>query len=309
MLVTVWAPDLLAWGPTGHRVTGRIAENHLSPRARKAARALLKGAGLAEASTWADEIRSIDAWRCAAAFHYTSIPDGGSYLETPFARRGDILRALIYFEDVLRDPGETESRKARALKFLIHFIGDLHQPLHVGRSEDRGGNRVRVRWFRTRLDLHHVWDNAVIDFQKLSYTEFARYLDRVSESAVIRLQSRTYLDWANESLALRPRVYRCYLKDGCSCAVKGDCPDGYAYLDRRRGTPPLRYRYNHHAIKIIRARLMEGGVRLAGVLNAVFENRPLTPAARRMRAWVRKKDPAWSRPIRSCFLKASRFSK
>jgi hypothetical protein len=239
---------LFSWGKTGHRVVGQIAENHLTPKAFQAVRDLLGADSLAEVSNWADEIRSEPNWRIADPWHYVNIPDGESYDTMEKNPAGDILVALNRFDGVLRDPAAPRQSKIEALKFMVHLVGDLHQPLHAGKRDDLGGNRVTVTWFRSTepVNLHAVWDDRIIEQENLSFTEWVRFLDHPSESEVREWQSTSYKQWMEESFRLRAKAYE----------FKPELPLSYEYVFR--------------SMPIVKQRLLQGGVRLAGALNRIF---------------------------------------
>src|SRR5262245_57483551 len=143
-----WSSDVCssdlasAWGPTGHRAVGRIAERHLTPEAVQRVAELLAPEELAYVTTWADDIRSEPDWAKADAWHWVTIPDGQSYDRTPKNTAGDILEATFRFEKVLGDRNAPRTERVQALKWLAHLVGDLHQPLHAGRGDDHGGNDI-----------------------------------------------------------------------------------------------------------------------------------------------------------------------
>ena len=151
-----------AWGATGHRVVGRIAQNHFFEKTRRAIEALLAGESLAQISTYPDEVRSDPAFDFARPFHFISIDVDEAFATLERNPDGDILDALERFEARLRHPGTTPADRVEALAFLVHLVGNLHQPLHVGRRGDLGGNRVGVRWFDQTTTLHSVWDSRMI---------------------------------------------------------------------------------------------------------------------------------------------------
>lgn len=250
---TVWLTVLIAtavapagaWGPIGHRTIGQIAENHLTPEARRAVAALIGPSTLAEVAFWADEVRADPAWKHAEAWHYVSIEDGSTYAAAEKNPAGDVLVALAQQEATLRDPKNPPADRAVALKFLVHFIGDLHQPLHVGRRADAGGNKVQVTFNGVPENLHWVWDALILRDEGYSYTELARFLDHPTAAQIRAWQAGSYLDWGMENLPLRPQIYDI-----------GDGKIGYLYAFRNW--------------PIVEDRLLRAGVRLAGVLNRIF---------------------------------------
>lgn len=233
------------FGANGHRIIGRIAENHLTAEARHAVQCLIGPESLAQASTWADEIRSDPDWKRAEPWHFISIEDGETLEAVKRNPDGDVLEALQRFEAVLRDPQATPQAKKEALKFFVHFVGDVHQPLHVGRAGDLGGNRVEVTWFNEKSNLHTVWDSQLIENEKLSYSEFVEFIDHPTLEEIKTWQGSAYADWVRESQGLRERVYR--IGDG-----------------------KLSYKYVFDNIPTVKRRLLQAGVRLAGVLNSIF---------------------------------------
>ncbi|NND00600.1 MAG: hypothetical protein HKN85_10505, partial [Gammaproteobacteria bacterium] len=194
---------------------------------------------------------------------------------------GDVLSALQTLEEFLSDPdkdaislhgtvvarnGSTMRQqrqvgKARALAFFVHFIGDVHQPLHVGRRADFGGNKIEVKWFGEATNLHKVWDELLIASMELSFTELATFLNRVSSEDQQSWTSTGYLDWAKESKAIREQVYEF-----------GNQKSAY-YLNVKE-SPVLKWDYRHNALPIIKSRLSKGGIRLAAKLDQIFYNYP-----------------------------------
>ncbi len=247
LLLLCWYSPCAAWGPTGHRVIGQIAEGHLSAKARKEVSALLGHQSIAMASTWMDEVRSDTLFDHTHDHHWVTIPDGMRYADTEKNPNGDLIEAIERMKGTLRDPRATVEDKQQSLKFLIHLIGDLHQPLHVGGGDDRGGNEVKVRWMRGNSDLHRVWDSGIIDLQELSYTELAASLPPPSTIQLAQWRSGTIADWAHEAMTYRPQIYR----------LENDGDMGY--------------RYAYWNWPLVRGQLLKGGVRLAAVLNEIFK--------------------------------------
>ena len=174
-VIAVWLPSpAAAWGQVGHRVIGEIADDRISGKTRAEIELILGEEDLAEASTSSDEERSNPNhfWqREAGAYHYVTVPEGQTYPAVGPPKEGDALSALDRFAATVRNPTASHEDKALALRFIVHIVGDVHQPLHAGKGDDRGGNDVQVHWFGEATNLHSVWDSKMIEAQSLSYTE------------------------------------------------------------------------------------------------------------------------------------------
>ena len=235
------------WGQTGHRVVGEIAYHHLTKKAKKNLEKLLKGEGLAIVSTYADEIKSDKAYRKFSAWHYVNFKDGEAYETGEKNPKGDLIQGIKECQKIISNPASSEKDKVFYLKLLVHLIGDLHQPLHTGRAEDRGGNAIKVNWFRGKTNLHAVWDSKMIESYNMTYSELSTNLDYFSKNQKVAIQKGTIIDWANESRELAKTVY------------------GSAKIDQN-----LSYRYMYDHFSTVKAQLKKGGLRLAKVLNDLF---------------------------------------
>lgn len=245
-LLCTWVPLFAgAWGQTGHRTIGRVAETHLTSTAKKKLATILEGESLAMASTWMDEIRSNRKYHYMSDWHWVTIPDGQTYAQTEKNPHGDIIETIERMIKELSLGQLAPDKEKEQIKILIHLVGDIHQPLHVGTGEDRGGNETKVRWFERKSNLHRVWDSEMIEDTQLSDTELVLSLDRISKNKVKKLQNTSTYDWARESKELRKQVY-----------AIGDGNLGYEYAFRN--------------IKTVRKRLQQAGVRLAGLLNEIY---------------------------------------
>jgi S1/P1 Nuclease len=249
ILIALTAGPAFAWGQNGHRVTGAIAEPLLSRKAKTAITAILGNESLAEASTWADEMKSSPEpfWQTTAnPWHWVTVPPGKTYAEVGAPPEGDAYSALKQFAVTLKDTKATKEEKQLALRFSIHIIGDLHQPLHVGNGEDRGGNDKKVVFMRDETNLHSVWDSNLIDREQLSYTEMTAFLSRKITPALRREWSVTDpLVWIGESASIRDTIYP---------------------TEER-----LSYRYAFNQQEKVDTRLMQAGVRMAAYLNDLFK--------------------------------------
>lgn len=179
------APNALGWGRFGHEVTGHLAVHELNPTARAAVEDLLEGDSLARATVWPDEVRPDRP--ATAPFHYINGPT--DRLEPTEAHwnlaQGNAHSAILGYAEILADRDRSRDERREALKFLVHFIGDLHQPLHAGFGEDRGGNDIPVIYQGELINLHRYWDSAILEphSQRYNSAEFAAILfDRHSDN-------------------------------------------------------------------------------------------------------------------------------
>jgi hypothetical protein len=234
------------WGLTGHRVIGSIAEYYLSKKAEKKIERILKDESLAMVSNYMDEIRSDPRYGFLDPWHYCTIPAGMTYEEAGAPEEGDIIMAINKLIVELKTKNFTLGGESFTLKLLIHLIGDIHQPLHVGNGNDRGGNDVTVEYFWDKSNLHRVWDSGIIDRQQLSYTEYTLWINHVSVEEITLWQNSTVIDWAMESVSYRPGVYQ--------------LPEN----------KKINYHYNYENIDLVNRRLLQAGVRLAGILNIIY---------------------------------------
>ena len=260
----------LAWGKTGHRVVAAIADTQLSGLARAQIEQILGyGESLDEAANWPDEMRAApgEFWqKTATPWHYVTL-NGVVYDHAPL--EGDALTALDKFTATLKDPNASRADKQTALRFIVHIVGDLHQPLHVGKCCDKGGNDVKVTWFGKPTNLHAVWDSQLVDDEQLSFSELAAKLERhISPQDVVKWWDPNPRDWISESAEIRDTLY----------PTKADMPKppkGKKKV-KKGALPDLSYTYVYRFTPVMERRLSQGGVRLAAYLNAVFAE--ATPA-------------------------------
>ncbi len=234
---------LPSWGKTGHRAVGAIAEKHLSRKALKKINKLLNGASLAYVSIYADEIRSNPKYNDFAPWHYVNFEDDKKYGETPTNPKGDLIQGIKSCILKIRDLKTSVNDKQFYLKFLVHLVGDLHQPLHTGNAEDKGGNTIKVDWFKEHSNLHRVWDSNMIDSYKMSYSELSKNTKQKTKTDIAKIKSGTLLDWVYESKSLATKVY--------ASAKMND---------------NLSYTYMYHNFPTAENQLQKAGIRLAHVL-------------------------------------------
>lgn len=235
-----------AFGVEGHRIAGLIAETYLCPQARIEVDRLVDGESLAEIGLWADRVRRLPRWENSGPWHFLNIADGASLSDYESPREGDILWAIAHFRSRLADRTAATNTRSEALKFLVHFVVDLHQPLHVGRSIDRGGTLTEVSHGSDRITLHRFWDTEAIPNAGLSAVRYVRKIMPITAAEATNQQRSEPLQWARESMSLRSVVYN---------------------FDLRSGRLDLRYR--ELAGELVQQRLIQAGLRLAVQLNGV----------------------------------------
>lgn len=245
------AAPAFAWGKIGHRAVAKIADDGLSAEARANVRLLLGSESLDEAATWPDDMRSDPSpfWqKTATPWHYVTVP-GTDYDVAP--PEGDAVTALRRFSATLRDPSAPLADRQLALRFIVHLVADLHQPLHAGKGTDKGGNDVKLSFAGRPTNLHAVWDSGLVDDEQLSFTELAERLERrTTPEQVIAWTDSNPLHWIHESAEIRDSVYP------------------------KPGTAELGWDYIYKSRPIVDRRLAQAGVRLAAYLNDLFRKTP-----------------------------------
>jgi hypothetical protein len=250
--VLLISQQAFCWGLLGHRVIGQIAEMHLSKKAKKELHKLIGKETLALWSNWPDFIKSDSAWNHVSPWHYVNVP--GHLPKEKFMEALKNIPGKSLYSQIpammaeLKDKSLPLEQRKRALIFLVHFVGDLHQPLHVGRAEDLGGNRVVVYWFDKKTNLHTVWDSMLMEYQQYSYTEYSNLLDIAAKEDIRKWSETSLEDCFYESYTLANGVY-----------------------DSTPAESKLGYSYNFKFQKIMEQQLLKGGIRLAAMLNQAFE--------------------------------------
>ena len=263
-----WYNLTYAWGATGHRVVGGIAEQHLTHQAKAYVRYYLKGAKLQDVSNWADEIRSDESpWaKSIIPWHFYTVTADHPIKPSINARTAwpkNLLDALVYCQYQLAQGGSFE-KQATLLKLLVHLVGDAHQPLHVSTAELRGGNLCKVYWYRRSgfvTQLHAVWDSRFIDAQKLSYSETVDYLMPLYQKERKGWLSQSFADWIQESYDHHATIM-----------PKMSGPDPYKYCKSgvkllATDIPVLSFQYQYQNKALLDQRLLQAGLRLADLIN------------------------------------------
>ncbi|MGB3525342.1 MAG: S1/P1 nuclease [Flavobacteriales bacterium] len=201
---------------------------------------------MAIASTWMDDVRSDRKYAFTRDWHWVTIPDGSTYAAAEKNPNGDAVEAIGRMVEGLKSGTLSKEEEVFNLKVLIHLIGDLHQPLHVGRGDDKGGNAFQVQWFNKGSNLHRVWDSGMIDHSQLSYSELAISVDRSTAKQMTDWARGDAASWAQENLAYREQIYP------------------------SEAGAELGYEYQYLNWPLVEQQLQKAGIRLAGVLNSIF---------------------------------------
>ncbi|HCF62929.1 MAG TPA: S1/P1 Nuclease [Chitinophagaceae bacterium] len=241
----------MGWGMQGHRIVGEIAEKHLTPKAKKNIRRILGNESIAMCSNWADFIKSNPQYDSLDKSHYINFKAGMTLSEFNRNLAGDssqnAYNSIVFLRQALKSGSLPDSLKRDYLKLLIHFVGDVHQPLHTGRPEDRGGNRVQVSWFDESVNLHQVWDDKLIQYQKLSYTEYVQWINHATPAQKQLWMKEPVAVWLFESYELANHIY-----------------------NNTPAQAKLKYKYNYDYVEALNNKLLKAGIRLAGMLNEIF---------------------------------------
>ncbi len=240
---------LISWGFKGHRAVATIAQKHLTPNTDKVVRALLRGETITDVSTWADE----HAEKATEPWHYINLPLGlnhEQFTETVSKQGTDnIYSAILKVEAILKDKASTPNQQNEALKYLVHLVGDAHQPMHVSRREDKGGNTIQLQFDGKGTNLHQLWDSRLIDHEGLNDADIVKQYDWANETQIKKWQADSPMEWLWESYQISSELY-------------GDIKPGQTIDDA----------YYKKYIKTIHLRVDQAGIRLAGELNKLFND-------------------------------------
>jgi len=249
ILVTVGLSTALTsfpWGQKGHDTVAYIAECHLTPEAKAVAENLLDGKSIVYFANWMDNASHTEQYAYTKTWHYKNIDADETFAEAKINDKGDIVTALTEQILILSDTTKSKEDRSLALKMVVHFMGDIHQPMHLGHQTDLGGNRHEVRYFKSPTNLHTVWDSRLVESShKWSYTEWQQQIDRATtQDAAAILSLTTPAEWAEETYVICKEVY-----------------------DKTPVDTNIEYSYIADWTPVIEQQFLRGGLRLANVLN------------------------------------------
>lgn len=255
LLVTLFVAtfDSYGWSKRGHDVVCYIAECNLSDRALERVTDLLGGRSMVYYANWADSAKYTKEYGYTREWHYFNMERDDSASTAKRSRKGDVLLAVEAL--VARMSGDQstsivpkEMDEQTMLMLLIHLLGDMHQPLHIGRAADEGGGNIPVVFFVESASLHAVWDyHIVANCHDWSYSEWQYQIDRVSDEERREIVSGSYADWVDATHPIATEIYK-------------DSPSGAR----------LSYDYVKKYTPIIEGQLLAAGLRLASILNQIY---------------------------------------
>ncbi|MCH7410956.1 S1/P1 nuclease [Belliella sp. DSM 111904] len=246
LMVLSFQTSSFAWGAIGHYVIGKLAEWQMNPATVERVEKVLHKESISGVGVWMDNIRSDKKYDYTYTWHWVTTVDG-EYDPALQEETGDAYEAFGRLKETLKKGGLSPEEERDQLRMLIHIVGDLHQPFHVGKPGDRGGNDVKVSFFNKETNIHAIWDSDLIEGKKMSFTEIATELQkRINADLIKEYTSKGPAEWLKEAVAIRPAMY--------------DIPDngriGYEYI----------YKHYHHTEE----RLIAAGIRLGQVLEEIY---------------------------------------
>ncbi len=241
--------NAFAWGQKGHDIVAYIAECHLTPAAAEQVGTVLGGRSLVYYSNWMDNASHTPEYAHTKTWHYMNI-DQGETLETqPRHPQGDVLTAVNSIIKEIKRGKWSEKEHFDGLRMLIHLVGDMHCPMHAGRSTDRGGNGVPVLFFNRETNLHSIWDSSLVESaHNWSYSEWQWNIDRVSDEFAAQVQQGSPEEWFAQTVRIAQKVYEV-------------TPEG----------AKISYDYINAMTPVIEQQLLLGGLRLAALLNELYQ--------------------------------------
>lgn len=249
-LAIAGALNAYGWGQKGHDVTAFIAEKHLTPTAKAVCDSLLGGKSIVYWANWPDNAGHTKEYAHTKTWHYRNVDAGEDYNTAPRNEAGDVTTAIRGQYAILEDPKTSAEEKKLALIFLVHFVGDIHQPMHMGHASDLGGNRWKVKYFNRDTNLHSIWDSSLVESaHNWTFTEWQDQIDRANEEQINAIiASMDPDDWGRETVQYANAIY---------LTTPQDSNISYDYI--AEWTP------------VIEDQLLKGGLRLAHMLNTLFD--------------------------------------
>lgn len=238
-----------SWGQKGHDVTCAIAEKHLTKKANKKISEILDGKSIVYWANWMDNASHTPEYKHTSTWHYKNIDADETFENAKINEKGDVIRAVEELIEALKSGKLNKEEQALSLKFLVHLVGDMHCPMHMGHKSDLGGNKWQVQYFRNGTNLHSVWDSGVIESaHKWTYSEWVEQIDINDKETNRKLAEGTPQSWGKETYEICKTIY-----DATPVGSK------------------LSYDYVSDWSETVENQLLRAGLRLASVLNDIFK--------------------------------------
>ena len=239
------------WGPKGHDIVAAIAEQHLTPKAKKSIQAILDSHSLVYYASWMDQVMKHPEYASVQTWHYANVDKGLTFEVMPRNKKGDVVSAVTDLVEKLKAGGLDPQTEELYLKMLIHLVGDMHCPMHAGHLSDLGGNMIPVKFFSNKTNLHSVWDTALVEAaHKWGYTEWQSQIDRLSDEQKETTVSGGPVEWFKQTLDV--------------------CTEVYEYTSPKS---VISYDYIAKYTPVIEQQLLRGGHRLAKLLNDIYADK------------------------------------
>ncbi len=250
-VLSTMALSCYPWGQKGHDTICFIAENHLTDSTKIAVEKLLDGKSIVYYANWMDNASNTPEFAYSKTWHYKNIDEGETFANALLEPKGDVVKAIRIQTATLLSDSVSDEHKAIALKMLIHLVGDIHQPMHIGHRSDRGGNKWFVKYFGSPTNLHSLWDSKLVESaHKWSYTEWQQQIDRATPERIQDIIANgTPEKWGEECFRIATKVYNSTPQEG-----------------------NLSYNYINNWTPVIESQFLNGGLRLADLLNSIFDS-------------------------------------
>jgi hypothetical protein len=232
-----------SWSKDGHEIIAQIAKHYLKKPVLDSVQKYLDTLSMEKASTWMDEQRNNHQFDYLKPWHYVNVPKDKTYVKT---EKPNLINQLqLAISNLKRHKKLTSAEIAFNLKVVIHLVGDLHQPLHCGYFEDKGGNEIELEYLGKKDNLHHVWDKSLIATNKIDTALCISFINTMNPKQLKKMQKINVLNWVKESRTLLPFVYD--------------------FKDKQLNTA-----YVQSSNQVVTLQLIRGGIRLASILNIAF---------------------------------------
>lgn len=245
LIIIILPQYIFAWGKTGHRIIGQISQELIDSTTEKKINLVLNNTDIAMVANWGDFVKSDPKYSNYYTWHYTNLESNLSRYQLDSAimttESGECVFQVFYLIEYLkRNPNDADM-----LKMLIHIVGDMFMPLHMGHAEDKGGNMVKVNFFNENTNLHSLWDEKLIEGENLSYTEYSQYLMKTYNPKTEKFSKEFINNNAWKTYQIQKEIY----KDS-------------------KITKPYQYIYKYKSVW--ESQLVAGGVLLAEILNYIY---------------------------------------